>query len=67
MSTLHQNVPGHVSVTIAGADETTVLAFAQALSACHNVTGPTDPFRVPGEPGVRVHVYGHTDAVDYAS
>ncbi|MFE0058761.1 DUF6207 family protein [Streptomyces sp. NPDC059003] len=61
---LHEHEPGHVSITIAGADEQTVRDMAVALSRCHNVTGPSAPWRVPGVPGVRVHVYGHTDPGD---
>ncbi|WP_406100871.1 DUF6207 family protein [Streptomyces sp. NBC_01003] len=63
---LHQHIPVHVSVTIVGADEATVRDFANALDRCHNVTGPGDPYRVPGHAGVHIHVYGHTDPVDYA-
>ncbi|MFZ3557153.1 DUF6207 family protein [Streptomyces sp. BH055] len=64
MTKLHEIEPGHVSITIAAADEATAAAMAEALNRCHNVTGPSDPYRVPGVPGVRVHLYGHTDPVD---
>ncbi|MFE2990625.1 DUF6207 family protein [Streptomyces sp. NPDC059262] len=64
ITTLDNYSRAHISVTIAGADETTVIAFAQSLIRCHNVTGPSPVFRVPGEAGVHVHVYGHTDPVD---
>ncbi|TGB03226.1 DUF6207 family protein [Streptomyces sp. MZ04] len=57
----HLHEPGHVSVIIHGADEETVTAFARALAVCHNVTDPSSPWRVPGQPGVHVQVYGHTD------
>ncbi|MFF4696458.1 DUF6207 family protein [Streptomyces chattanoogensis] len=59
-SNLPQHEPGHVSITISGADEKTVLDMAYALSPCHNISGPGSPWHVPGVPGVRVHVYGHT-------
>ncbi|MFJ9416665.1 DUF6207 family protein [Streptomyces sp. NPDC101227] len=63
-SKLHQHEPGHVSITIAGADEKTVLDMAFALGRCHNISGPGTPWHAPGVPGVRVHVYGHTDPGD---
>ncbi|MFC9535993.1 DUF6207 family protein [Streptomyces sp. NPDC056975] len=59
MNRPHHTRPGAVSVTIESADEETVLTFAHALSTSHNVTGLGAPWRVPGRPGVRVHVYGN--------
>ncbi|MER5183679.1 DUF6207 family protein [Streptomyces sp. NPDC002896] len=61
-SHLHQ--PGHVSITIQGADENTVLDFAYALALRNNVSGPGQPWQVPGRPGVNVQVCGHLEPAD---
>ncbi|MFE6165979.1 DUF6207 family protein [Streptomyces sp. NPDC056486] len=53
-----------MSITIHGADDATATTMAEALSRCHTIIGPSRPYRIPGEPGVRVHVYGHTDPAD---
>jgi len=56
-----RTIPGHVSLTIEAADETTAHAMAQQLAACHNLTGPSAPWRVPGEDGVRIRLHGHLE------
>lgn len=60
---LARTVPGHVSLVIEAADEATAHAMAAELAACHNVTGPTALWRVPGEDGVRIRLHGHLEPV----
>ncbi|MBA4867307.1 hypothetical protein H1V43_39790 [Streptomyces sp. PSKA54] len=60
----HLNQPGVVSLTIEGVDERTVLDFAYALVLRNNVSGPGEPWRVPGRPGVSVQVYGHLEPAE---
>ncbi|MFI8932455.1 DUF6207 family protein [Streptomyces sp. NPDC053474] len=60
----HLTQPGLARLTVEATDEDTVLAVAGRLIACHNLTGASEPYRVPGEDGVRVQLYG--DAVPLA-
>ncbi|MFI8930649.1 DUF6207 family protein [Streptomyces sp. NPDC053474] len=53
----HLSLPGMARITVEAADEQTALAVARRLIACHNLTGPA-VFRVPGEEGARVQMYG---------
>ncbi|MFK4071954.1 DUF6207 family protein [Streptomyces sp. NPDC029674] len=57
----HLSVPGLAQIIVESADAETALAVAYRLIARHNLTGPSDLYRVPGEDGVRVRMYG--DAV----
>ncbi|MEV6758435.1 DUF6207 family protein [Streptomyces sp. NPDC051214] len=52
---------GLARITVEAADEQTALAVAHRLVACHNLTGASEPFRVPGQEGISVRMYG--DAV----
>ncbi|MGW7276486.1 DUF6207 family protein [Streptomyces sp. NPDC054864] len=42
-------MPGLARTTVAAPDEQTALAVAHRLIAGHNLTGASDPYRVPGE------------------
>ncbi|MGW0902899.1 DUF6207 family protein [Streptomyces sp. NPDC002853] len=57
----HLTQPGLARITVEAADEETALAVAHRLIACHNLTGASAPFRVPGQEGACVRLYG--DAV----
>ncbi|MBB5109448.1 DUF6207 family protein [Streptomyces spectabilis] len=54
----HLVLPGMARITVEAADEQAALAVARRLIACHNLTGASAVFRVPGEDGVRVQMYG---------
>lgn len=54
----HLTQPQLARLTVAAADEQTALAVAQRLIACHNLTGPSALYRIPGEDGVHVQMYG---------
>jgi hypothetical protein len=53
--------PGLARITVTAADEQTALAVAHRLIASHNLTSATQPYRVPGEDGVLVCVYGDAE------
>ncbi|MEU5958753.1 DUF6207 family protein [Streptomyces sp. NPDC047525] len=55
---VYLNHPGLARITVAAADEQTALAVAHRLIDRHNLTGASAPYRVPGEDGVHVCMYG---------
>ncbi|WP_338693013.1 hypothetical protein V2W30_01705 [Streptomyces sp. Q6] len=57
-------LPGLVRITIEGASPKDVLAVAHELTACHNITGPSTPHPIPGEPGVSIWQYGYAATPD---
>ncbi|WP_329112869.1 DUF6207 family protein [Streptomyces sp. NBC_01465] len=50
--------PGLARITVQSADEETTLAVAWSLVSGRNLTGPSAPYRVPGEEGVWAYLYG---------
>ncbi|MEV1023140.1 DUF6207 family protein [Streptomyces sp. NPDC050264] len=63
--TTHLEQPGLVRLTIEGTDTQAVLALAYELTACHNLTGPSTPQPIPGEPGMRAVQYGYPAVMPY--
>lgn len=53
----HLTEPGFVAVEVTAVDEPTAAAAAQAVSALWWSSGPSAPYRTPGEDGVRVRLY----------
>ncbi|WP_413251841.1 DUF6207 family protein [Streptomyces spectabilis] len=51
-------LPGLARITVEAADEQAALAVARRLITCHHLTDASAVFRVPGEGGVRVQMYG---------
>ncbi|CAM5520795.1 MULTISPECIES: DUF6207 family protein [Streptomyces] len=49
--------PGLAAVEVVADDEKTATAAAQAVCALWWSSGPSQPWRIPGEPGVRVRAY----------
>lgn len=60
----HLTQPGIARITIHALDEETAIAVGFALAEHSNLTGPSAPYRVPGEDGVYVRMYGSTLSVD---
>ncbi|MGW4985114.1 DUF6207 family protein [Streptomyces mirabilis] len=56
----HLTQPGTARITIHALDEETAVAVGFALAERSNVTGPSAPYRIPGEDGVCVRMYGST-------
>ncbi|MEU7222264.1 DUF6207 family protein [Streptomyces chrestomyceticus] len=56
ISEAHIDGPGLAAVDVAAGDEQTASAAAKALCDLWWSSGPSRPWRVPGEPGVRVRV-----------
>ncbi|MEU6680980.1 DUF6207 family protein [Streptomyces sp. NPDC046925] len=55
----HLTQPGLARITVHSADAETANAVAYAIAAHLNATGPSEPYRVPGEAGVCVSQYGY--------
>lgn len=53
----HVAEPGLIAVEIAAADEATAAAAAAVLDTLWWSSGPSAPWRTPGEPGVRIRLY----------
>ncbi|WP_353963807.1 DUF6207 family protein [Streptomyces mirabilis] len=60
----HLTQPGTARITIHALDEETAVAVGFALAEYSNVTGPSAPYRIPGEDGVCVRMYGSTLPTD---
>ncbi|MFB7186941.1 DUF6207 family protein [Streptomyces sp. NPDC056230] len=56
--------PGLVVVEVAASDEKTALAAFAELGERWATSGPSEVWRVPGEPGVRVRTYARTSRFD---
>ncbi|GAA0454527.1 DUF6207 family protein [Streptomyces olivaceiscleroticus] len=56
----HLPEPGFVVLEVTAADEQTAAAAAQAASDLWWSSGPSAPYRTPGEEGVRVRLYADT-------
>lgn len=54
---VHVSKPGLVVVEVAAGDEETALAAVAELGVRWATSGPSEAWRVPGEPGVRVRTY----------
>ncbi|WP_331723368.1 DUF6207 family protein [Streptomyces atratus] len=54
---VHVSEPGLVVVEVAAGDEATALAAVAELGERWATSGPSEVWRVPGEPGVRVRTY----------
>ncbi|MFI1437532.1 DUF6207 family protein [Streptomyces lydicus] len=54
----HVAEPGLVVVEIAAADDETLVQAMAAMDKVWFSSGPSEPYRIPGEPGVRVRAYG---------
>lgn len=54
----HLTQTGLARITVEAVDESTALTIAYRLIARSNMSGPSEPYRVPGEEGVRVAMYG---------
>lgn len=57
---LHISEPGLVVIEVAAADDGTALAVIEEIGTRWRTSGPSIPWRVPGEPGVRVRTYADT-------
>lgn len=57
---VHVSEPGLVVVELAAGDEETALAAVAGLGERWATSGPSEVWRVPGEPGVRVRTYAKT-------
>ncbi|MET7370313.1 DUF6207 family protein [Streptomyces sp. NPDC005566] len=60
MSQKHLSEPGLVVVEVVADDEQTAVAAVNELGAHWATSGPSLPWRVPDEPGVRVRTYADT-------
>ncbi|WP_425824612.1 DUF6207 family protein [Streptomyces fractus] len=56
-----RTTPGYVTLAIEGTDEATVYAMAWQLANCYNLTGPSTPWRVPDQDGVRIRATGYLE------
>lgn len=56
----HLSQPGLVVVEVVAGDEQTAVAAVNRLGDWWATSGPSLPWRVPGEPGVRVRTYADT-------
>ena len=54
---VHVSEPGLVVVEVAAGDVQTALAAVADLRLWWATSGPSEAWRVPGEPGVRVRTY----------
>ncbi|MEU6016957.1 DUF6207 family protein [Streptomyces sp. NPDC047515] len=59
---VHVSEPGLVVVEVVAGNETTALAAVAELGERWATSGPSVPWRVPGEPGVRVRTYANVRA-----
>ncbi|MFH8492275.1 DUF6207 family protein [Streptomyces longisporoflavus] len=50
----HLTQPGLARITVHSADAETAGAVAYAIAAHLNATGPSEPYRIPGEAGMCV-------------
>ncbi|MFI2241121.1 DUF6207 family protein [Streptomyces chrestomyceticus] len=57
ISEAHLAGPGLAAVDVVAGDEETAAAAARALCSLWWSSGPSRPWRVPGEAGVRVRAY----------
>ncbi|MFC8207918.1 DUF6207 family protein [[Kitasatospora] papulosa] len=58
----HLSTPGLIAVEVVAGDEATAVAAVNVLGDRWPTSGPSLPWRVPGEPGVRVRTYADTRA-----
>ncbi|MER6238000.1 DUF6207 family protein [Streptomyces clavifer] len=58
----HLSEPGLVMVEVVADDEATAVAAVNQLGTWWATSGPSLPWRVPSEPGVRVRTYADTRA-----
>ena len=58
----HLSTPGLIAVEVVAGDEATAVAAVNVLGERWATSGPSLPWRVPGEPGVRVRTYADTRA-----
>lgn len=56
---MHASEPGLVVVEVAAGDEETALAAVADMGMWWSTSGPSEVWRVPGEPGVRVRTYAN--------
>ncbi|MFJ2627651.1 DUF6207 family protein [Streptomyces sp. NPDC087532] len=59
---VHVSEPGLIAVEVVAGDKETALAAVATLGERWATSGPPAPWRVPGEPGVRVRTYVDTRA-----
>lgn len=57
---LHISEPGLVVIEVAAADEGTALAVIEEIGTRWRTSGPSVPWHMPGEPGMRVRTYADT-------